>query len=105
MQYKMFYYPNLVIMPVDNNEHQRIDDVSTDRISYDIRSVETMGFALWRMDCSIVVYKRHNDRLSQWSHAVVNNLTCHCFSFCKMTLYLVNIINSYIGIIKHLYSQ
>ena len=39
------YYPNLVIMPVDNNEHQRIDDVSTDRISYDI-SVETMGFAL-----------------------------------------------------------
>ena len=40
------YYPNLVILPVDNNEHQRIDDVSTDRISYDIRSVETMGFAL-----------------------------------------------------------
>ena len=24
-------------MPVDNNEHQRIDDVSTDRIPYDIR--------------------------------------------------------------------
>ena len=23
-----------VIMPVDNNEHQRIDDVSTDRISH-----------------------------------------------------------------------
>ena len=22
-------------MPVDNNEHQRIDDVNTDRISYD----------------------------------------------------------------------
>ena len=22
-------------MPIDNNEHQRIDDVSTDRISYD----------------------------------------------------------------------
>ena len=42
----MSYYPNLVILPVDNNEHQRIDDVSTDRISYDIRSVETMGFAL-----------------------------------------------------------
>ena len=40
------YYPNLVIPPVDNNEHQRIDDVSTDRISYDILSVETMGFAL-----------------------------------------------------------
>ena len=37
-------------MPVDNNEHQMIDDVSrsTDRISYDIRSVEAMpmGFAL-----------------------------------------------------------
>ena len=33
-------------MPVDNNEHQRIDDVSTHRIFYDIRSVETMVFAL-----------------------------------------------------------
>ena len=42
----VIYYPNLVILPVDNNEHQRIDDVSTDRISYDIRPVETMGFAL-----------------------------------------------------------
>ena len=41
-----YYYPILVILPVDNNEHQRIDDVSTDRIFYDIRSVETMGFAL-----------------------------------------------------------
>ena len=30
-------------MHVDNNEKQRIDDVSTDHISYDIRSVETMG--------------------------------------------------------------
>ena len=36
----------IVILPVDNNEHQRIDDVSTDRISYDILSVETMGFAM-----------------------------------------------------------
>ena len=43
---RFYYYPNLVILPVDNNEYQRIDDVSTDRISYDIRSVETMGFAL-----------------------------------------------------------
>ena len=33
-------------MPVDNNEHQRIDDVSTDHIFNDIRSVETMDFAL-----------------------------------------------------------
>ena len=34
-------------MHVDNNEHQRIDDVSTDRISYGIQSLETiMGFAL-----------------------------------------------------------
>ena len=32
-------------MPVDN-EHQRIDDVSTDRISYGVQSLETMGFAL-----------------------------------------------------------
>ena len=29
-QNKSFYYPNLVIMPVDKNEHQRIYDVSTD---------------------------------------------------------------------------
>ena len=35
-----------MILPVENNEHQRIDDVSTDRISYDMRSVETMGFTL-----------------------------------------------------------
>ena len=42
------YYPNLVSMPVDrdNNEHQRIDDVSTDRIYYGIQSLETMGVAL-----------------------------------------------------------
>ena len=33
-------------MPLDNIEYQRIDDVSTDRISYGIQSVETMGFAL-----------------------------------------------------------
>ena len=48
VQNEYMYYPNLVIMPVDNNGHQRIDDVSTDRISYDIglRLVETMGFAL-----------------------------------------------------------
>ena len=52
----------------DNNEHQRIDDVSTDRISYDIRSVETIGFALCRMSCSIVVSKRHNDCLSLSDH-------------------------------------
>ena len=35
-----------VIMPVDNNEHQRIDDVSTNCISYGIQSLETMGFVL-----------------------------------------------------------
>ena len=33
-------------MPVDNNEHQRIDDVSTDILFYGIQSLETMGFAL-----------------------------------------------------------
>ena len=33
-------------MPADYNEHQRIDDVSTDHISYDIQSLEPMGFAL-----------------------------------------------------------
>ena len=33
-------------MPVDNNEHLRINDVSTDRTSYGIQSVETMGFTL-----------------------------------------------------------
>ena len=31
-------------MPVDNNEHQRIDDVSTDLISYGIQSLGTIGF-------------------------------------------------------------
>ena len=51
-------------MPVDNNEHQRIDDVSTGRTSYVIQSLETMGFAMWRMNCLIVLSKRHNDRLS-----------------------------------------
>ena len=45
-QHNCFYYPNLVIMPVDNNEHQRIDDVSTDHISYGIQSLETMGFRI-----------------------------------------------------------
>ena len=48
-------------MPVDNNEHQRNDDVSTDRISCRIQSLETMGFALRRMNCLIVL---SNDRLS-----------------------------------------
>ena len=33
-------------MHVDKNEHQRIDEVSADRISYGIQSIETMGFAL-----------------------------------------------------------
>ena len=33
-------------MPVDNNEHQRVYDVSTDRIFYGIQSLETMGFEL-----------------------------------------------------------
>ena len=45
-------------MPVENNEHQRKDDVFTDRISYGIQSLETMGL--------IVLSKRHNDRLSCW---------------------------------------
>ena len=53
-------------MPVDNNEHQRIDDVSTDRISYGIQSLETMGFAF------------------------VTHELFDCFSYSKMTLYLVN---------------
>ena len=39
-------------MPVGNNEHQRIDDVSDDLISsYGIQSLETIGFALLRMNC------------------------------------------------------
>ena len=71
----VYYFPNLVIMPVDNNEHQRIDDVSTDCISYGIQSLETMGFAMWLINCLIVLSKRHNDRLSLWWHAVVNCMT------------------------------
>ena len=31
-------------MPVDNNEHQRIDDASTDCISYDIWVSRDNGF-------------------------------------------------------------
>ena len=43
------YYPNLVIMPVDNNEHQGLVTYLLTvlyGISYGIQSVETMGFAL-----------------------------------------------------------
>ena len=54
------YHPNLVIMPVRNNEHQRID-VSTDLISYGIHSLETIGFVFWHMNCLIVLCKHHND--------------------------------------------
>ena len=32
-------------MPVGNNEHQMIDDIYTDLISYAIQSQETIGFA------------------------------------------------------------
>ena len=53
-------------MPVDNNEHQRIDDVSTDHISYDIQSL-----ANWVLHCDVlinycltVLSKCHNDRPS-----------------------------------------
>ena len=42
----IIYYASLVIMPVENNEHQRIDDISTDHISYGIQLLETMGIAL-----------------------------------------------------------
>ena len=58
-------------MPVDNNEHQRIDDISTERtISYGIQSLETMGFALSCMNCLTVLSKRHNDRILV--------VTCRC---------------------------
>ena len=39
----LYNYSNLVIMPVDNNQHQRIDDVSTDLISYGIQSLDWFG--------------------------------------------------------------
>ena len=42
----LYNYSNLVFMPVRNNEHQRIDDISTDLISYGIQSLETIGFVL-----------------------------------------------------------
>ena len=82
-------------MPVDNNEHQRIDDVSTDRISYGIQSLETMGFALWRMNCLIVLSTCHNDHLS----LIV--VTCRCelhdlamIKISKMSICLVDNIDS-----------
>ena len=40
-------------MPVDNNEHQRIEDVSTDRISYGIQSLETMVFHLQKFNFTV----------------------------------------------------
>ena len=48
------------MMPVGNNEHQRVDNISTDLISYDIQPLDTIGFALGHMNCLIVLYKRHN---------------------------------------------
>ena len=51
-------------MPVDNIEHQRVEAVSTDPISYGIQSLETMSFILLRMKCLIVLSKHNNDRLS-----------------------------------------
>ena len=39
----LYNYSNLVIMPGDNNQHQRIDDVSTDLISYGIQSLDWFG--------------------------------------------------------------
>ena len=51
-------------MSVRNNEHQRVDDVSTELISYAIQSLETSGFVLCRMNCLIVWCKRHNGRPS-----------------------------------------
>ena len=33
-------------MPVRNNEYQRVDDVSTDLISYGMQSLGTIGFVL-----------------------------------------------------------
>ena len=60
----IFYHPNKIIIPVDYNEHQRIDDASTNLISYNIQSLETMGFALLHMNYFIVLFKRHNLCLS-----------------------------------------
>ena len=46
-------------MPVYNNEYQRIDDVSNDRISYGIQSLETHELfdcfvqALWACHTSV----------------------------------------------------
>ena len=47
-------------MPVDNNEHQKIDDVSTG-LRYTV--TRDNGF---RMNCLLVLSKRHNDGLSYW---------------------------------------
>ena len=44
--YGILLYPSLVIRPVDNDEHQRFNDISADLISYGIQSLEKIGFAL-----------------------------------------------------------
>ena len=57
-------------MPVGNNEHQRIDDVSSDLISNGIQSLETIGFALWNKDFFYFV------QTSQWASQLV--IICYC---------------------------
>ena len=67
-------------MPVDNNEHQRIDDVSTDRISYGIQSMYTVrdnGFHIVThelFDC-FVQASQWQSLLQKKKHAVVNCMT------------------------------
>ena len=43
-------------MPVGNNEHQRIDDISTDLIYYIIYSLEIIGFFVMHdlFDCLLI---------------------------------------------------
>ena len=52
-------------MPVNNNEHQRIDDVSTDRILYTYTVSRDYGFRFVTQLIDCCIQASQYDRLSQ----------------------------------------
>ena len=75
-------------MTVQNNEHQRIDDVPTDLISYGIQSLKTTGFLILYMNYLIVLFKRHNDCLS----LIVMTCCCKLHDLANFQLFQNNFI-------------
>ena len=67
-------------MPVGNSEYQRIDDKSTDQISYNILSL----FALWLKNCLIVltsINKEVCNMLKELSH--IESRVCIRAGVCR----------------------